>query len=180
MEQTLVTAVLEQQTSTRTETKTILLSAAPKMEKPVPIIAFVLGRNAVMPSRGSKGAAGLDLSASADTKVPARGKAIIPTEVSPRIRYGYYSRVAPRSGMAWKNFTDIGAGVIDSDYRGDIGVVMFNHSENDLLVKKGDRVAQLITYACVMDDPVEIKADNDESAGDATARGAGGFGSTGV
>jgi dUTP pyrophosphatase len=49
-----------------------------------------------------------------------------------------------RSGLAWKNFIDTGAGVIDYDYRGNVGVVLFNHAETDFVVSKGDRIAQLI------------------------------------
>ena len=51
---------------------------------------------------------------------------------------------APRSGLAWKSFIDVGAGVIDADYRGNVGVLLFNHAETDFVVKKGDRVAQFI------------------------------------
>jgi hypothetical protein len=51
---------------------------------------------------------------------------------------------APRSGLAWKSFIDVGAGVIDADYRGNVGVLLFNHAETDFAVKRGDRVAQFI------------------------------------
>lgn len=54
---------------------------------------------------------------------------------------GFYGRVAPRSGLACKNFIDVGAGVIDSDYRGEVKVLLFNFSKNDFEVKKGDRIA---------------------------------------
>ena len=52
--------------------------------------------------------------------------------------------MAPRSGLAWKNFINVGAGVIDEDYRGNVGVVLFNHAKADFNVAKGDRIAQLI------------------------------------
>ena len=52
--------------------------------------------------------------------------------------------LAPRSGLAVRKYIDVGAGVIDADYRGEIGVVLFNHSEDDFQVKQGDRIAQLI------------------------------------
>ena len=85
-----------------------------------------------------------------------------------------YGRIAPRSGLAWKKHIDVGAGVIDADYRGNVGVVLFNHGEEDLQVKRGDRIAQLILEKISYADIVEV----DDL--DATARGDGGFGSTGV
>ena len=54
---------------------------------------------------------------------------------------GCYGRIAPRSGLAVKNFINVGAGVIDADYRGEVGVVLFNHSDEDFKVKQGDRIA---------------------------------------
>jgi len=82
--------------------------------------------------------------------------------------------LAPRSGLAWKNFIDVGAGVVDADYRGNVGVILFNFSDEDFTVKPGDRVAQLILEKIDMSD-VQLVDELPE-----TARGAGGFGSTGV
>ena len=76
--------------------------------------------------------------------IEPHGKAIIKTDITIEIPIGFYGRVAPRSGMSWKKHTDIGAGVIDADYRGTIGFVMFNHSSVDINIEKGDRIAQLI------------------------------------
>lgn len=76
--------------------------------------------------------------------------------------------------MAWKHSIDVGAGVIDADYRGPLGVILFNFSDVDFEVKAGDRIAQLIVERIVMPDVVEVEDL------DSTARGAGGFGSTGV
>ena len=67
---------------------------------------------------------------------------IIKTDIAVAVPENHYGRIAPRSGMSWKNCTDIGAGVIDADYRGEIGVVMFNHSNVDLFIKEKDLVAQ--------------------------------------
>jgi deoxyuridine 5'-triphosphate nucleotidohydrolase len=64
--------------------------------------------------------------------------------VSCRYAPDTYARIAPRSGLAWKHFIDTGAGVVDYDYRGNVGVILFNHSDKDFEVKKGDRVAQMI------------------------------------
>lgn len=68
---------------------------------------------------------------SADVVIPAQGKVIVPTGLSIAIPEGCYGRVAPRSGLAAKHFLDTGAGVIDADYRGPVGVVMFNFSKVD-------------------------------------------------
>ncbi|GAV66328.1 dUTPase domain-containing protein [Cephalotus follicularis] len=133
-----------------------------------------LSTNAVLPSRASPLAAGYDLSSATETKVPARGKALVPTDLSIAIPEGTYARIAPRSGLAWKHSIDVGAGVIDGDYRGAVGVILFNHSDVDFEVKVGDRIAQLIIEK-IMTPEVLVVEDLDS-----TARGDGGFGSTGV
>jgi dUTP pyrophosphatase len=106
--------------------------------------------------------------------VPARGRAVVPTGLSIACPPGTYARVAPRSGLAVKHFIDTGAGVVDEDYRGAVGVVLFNHSDADFVVRRGDRVAQLILERIVTPAVVEVDSLDD------TARGAGGYGSTGV
>lgn len=144
-------------------------------ESPLPLLKVKkLSEKAVLPSRGSSLAAGYDLSSAVDTKVPARGKALVPTDLSIAIAEGTYARVAPRSGLAWKHSIDVGAGVIDADYRGPVGVILFNFSDVDFEVKAGDRIAQLILERIVTPDVVEVEDL------DSTVRGAGGFGSTGV
>ena len=129
---------------------------------------------ATLPVRGSPQAAGFDLAAAYDLVVPAGGKAIAKTDLAMKIPSTCYGRIAPRSGLAWKKHIDVGAGVIDADYRGNVGVVMFNHSKEDLVVKRGDRVAQLVLEKISMAPCMEVEDL------DATERGAGGFGSTGV
>lgn len=81
---------------------------------------------------------------------------------------------APRSGLTWKHSIDVGAGVIDADYRGPVGVILFNHSDVDFEVKVGDRVAQLIIEKIITPEVSEVLDL------DSTVRGEGGFGSTGV
>jgi dUTP pyrophosphatase len=83
-------------------------------------------------------------------------------------------RIAPRSGLAAKNFIDTGAGVIDADYRGPVKVLLFNHSDTDFAVAEGDRVAQLVLERIYTPDVMEVQ-ELEESV-----RGAGGFGSTGT
>ncbi|KAH7425420.1 hypothetical protein KP509_11G053200 [Ceratopteris richardii] len=133
-----------------------------------------LSPNAITPTRGSALAAGYDVSSAYDDVVPARGKALIKTDLSIAIPEGTYARLAPRSGLAWKHSIDVGAGVIDADYRGPVCVVLFNLSDQDYQIKAGDRVAQLILERIVTPEVLEV--DDLE----ATLRGAGGFGSTGI
>ncbi|KAL5708946.1 dUTP diphosphatase [Ranunculus cassubicifolius] len=133
-----------------------------------------LSEKAILPTRGSLYSAGYDLSSASEAKVPARGKALIPTDLSIAIPEGTYARIAPRSGLAWKHSIDVGAGVIDADYRGPVGVILFNHSDVDFEIKQGDRIAQLIIEKIMTPEVFEVE-DLEE-----TVRGAGGFGSTGV
>ena len=81
---------------------------------------------------------------------------------------------APRSGLAWKHSIDTGAGVVDSDYRGNVGVILFNFSETAFEVKVGDRIAQMILERIVTPEVEEVESLED------TMRGVGGYGSTGV
>lgn len=69
-----------------------------------------------------------------DAVVPAKGKALIKTDIQVQLPSGCYGRVAPRSGLAHKHFIDVGAGVIDEDYRGNVGVILFNFNTEDFQV----------------------------------------------
>lgn len=118
-----------------------------------------LSAAAVIPVRGSVGAAGYDLASAKDVVIPARGKGLCPTDIAIALPEGVYGRVAPRSGLAWKNSIDVGAGVIDEDYRGNVGVILFNHSDVDFTVKAGDRVAQLILERIAIADVEEVQGE---------------------
>ena len=133
-----------------------------------------LRNNAAVPKRGSEEAAGYDIASAEDTVVPAKGKAGIKTGISIAVPEGCYGRIAPRSGLTVKKFIDVGAGVIDADYQGEVGVVLFNHSEEDFEVKPGDRIAQLILEKIATP---QVKETTDLSC---TERGSDGFGSTGI
>jgi dUTP pyrophosphatase len=134
-----------------------------------------LSENATIPTQGTTFAAGYDLYAAEDAVVVCGTRKLIKTNISMEISPGYYGRIAPRSGLAYKNGIDVLAGVIDSDYRGDIGVILYNTDKNiDFTVKKGDRIAQIIFEACY------IATLNNVENLDNTLRQAGGFGSTGV
>lgn len=130
---------------------------------------------AVLPVRKTPHAAGYDLSSSEDYVLPAHGRGVVPTGLALAIPEGYYGRVAPRSSLAVTHGIDTGAGVIDSDYRGPVGVVLFNHSDKEYVVKRGDRIAQLILEKIATPDVTEV-TDGDLPE---TVRGSGGFGSTG-
>ncbi|KAL7741762.1 hypothetical protein ACLKA6_000371 [Drosophila palustris] len=130
--------------------------------------------NALEPVRGSEKAAGFDLRSAYDLVVPARGKAIVKTDLQVQVPEGSYGRVAPRSGLAVKNFIDVGAGVVDEDYRGNLGVVLFNHADVDFEVKRGDRIAQFICERIFYPELEQVDKLED------TVRGEAGFGSTGI
>ena len=129
---------------------------------------------AAIPRRGTEDAAGYDIASAEETVVPAKGKTVVKTGISIAVPDGCYGRLAPRSGLAVKKHIDVGAGVIDADYRGEIGVVLFNHSEEDFQIKQGDRIAQLILEK-IETPPVKETADLPS-----TVRGKEGFGSTGI
>ena len=134
----------------------------------------LLSTNAKVPTRGSEKAAGYDLYSAIDYTINPGDKGLIPTDIAIMIPTGYYGRIAPRSSLAWKNHIDVGAGVIDEDYRGPVGVVLFNHSSEEFKITKGDRIAQLIITKIIT--PEVIVVENLDN----TVRGSGGFGSTGT
>ena len=133
-----------------------------------------LSDDALMPTRGSDGAVGYDLYSNTSCVIPASERGLVSTGIAIILPSGVYGRVAPRSGLAVKHGIQVGAGVIDPDYTGEVKVVLFNHGENDFEVKKGDRIAQLILERCETPPIGEIINLVKE-----TERGSSGFGSTG-
>lgn len=130
--------------------------------------------SAKLPARGSLHAAGLDLYSIESITLAARGgRAGVRTGLAVSIPQGFYGRVAPRSGLAVRHGLDVLAGVIDSDYRGEIICAMINHGEEPFHVEAGTRVAQLIIEAIATPEPVWREALTE------TVRGQAGFGSTG-
>ena len=127
-----------------------------------------------MPTRGSDRSVGYDLYSSEDAIIPCQaGRALVGTGITIVLPDGVYGRVDTRSGLAVKHCINVGAGVIDTDYTGEIKVVLFNHGEADFEIKKGDRIAQLVLERCETPQIEEISIVED------TERGSGGFGSTG-
>ena len=133
-----------------------------------------LGPLARSPTRGSAASAGLDLYAAESVSVPPSGRVCVKTDIAMEIPFGYYGRIAARSGLALARGVAVGGGVVDSDYRGNIGVILFNLGEQAFEIAAGDRIAQLIIEKIVSLSPVCVQ----ELA--SSDRGVGGFGSTGV
>jgi dUTP pyrophosphatase len=129
--------------------------------------------NAIIPSRATPQSAGYDIYSVSNITVSGRGRSVVPTGLAISVPDGTYARIAPRSGLAIKYGVDIGAGVIDADYRGEIGVIIFNHGTEPFEIVAGDRIAQIIIERIETPNIVEVNTlDN-------TLRGINGFGSTG-
>lgn len=133
-----------------------------------------LSKDAIIPTKGSEHAAGYDLYAAEDGVVIESCRLLIKTNISVSIPAGCYGRIAPRSGLAYKSGIDVMAGVIDADYRGDIGVILYNTDVKDFEFKKGDRIAQLIIEKCYTTEWKEVEELH------SSVRLGNGFGSTGL
>ena len=133
----------------------------------------LLDPQAQPPLKAEPGSAGYDIHSMVDTVLEPRRRACIPTGVSVEVDKWHYVRIAPRSGLSVKKNIDIGAGVVDSSYRGEIKVVMVNNSDIPIDITKGDRIAQLVIERCA-NPKVEIVKKLSSSE-----RGTGGWGSTG-
>lgn len=130
-------------------------------------------KTAKLPTRATDGSAGLDLYADENGRT-FFGRAVIRTGISVAIDPGKVGLIWPRSGLAVRDGIDTGAGVIDSDYRGEIKVLLFNHGENPITINRGDRIAQLLIVPVYLESVVEVSELPD------SARGANGFGSSGT
>ena len=144
------------------------------MSSPLDVLRFQqLDERAILPTRGSSFAAGLDICSIEDLVIGPRERATARTGLAMAIPHGFYGRVAPRSGLAAKQGLDVLAGVIDSDYRGELRCVLYNTSDTAIVLPAGSKICQLIVEKIITPKAVWTN-DLDE-----TARGAGGFGSTG-
>ncbi len=134
--------------------------------------------DAIVPEYQTEHAAGLDLCAALDAPVALLpgDRLLVPTGLAMAIPIGYEGQVRPRSGLALKNGVTLvnSPGTIDADYRGEIGVIMINHSDSPFAIAHGDRIAQLL-IAPVTHAELRLVDSLDE-----TLRGTGGFGHTGV
>ena len=141
-------------------------------------IKVVASKGAVIPEYKTPGAAGADLCAFLDAPltIPAGRSALVPTGLFFEIPQGYEVQVRPRSGLAAKSGVTVlnSPGTIDSDYRGEIKVILINLGNADFVINSGDRIAQMIVA------PVTQAAFTISDSLSETERGAGGFGSTGT
>uniref|UniRef100_A0A4X2K7A2 Deoxyuridine 5'-triphosphate nucleotidohydrolase n=1 Tax=Vombatus ursinus TaxID=29139 RepID=A0A4X2K7A2_VOMUR len=125
------------------------------------------------PLQSVRQAAGYDLHNAYDYTISSMEKALMKTDIPNSLPPGCYGKVAPCSGLATKHFTDVGAGVIDEDYRGNVGIVLFNFGKETFEMKKGNRITQLICELAFYPELEEVQGLDD------TEYRAGGFGSTG-
>lgn len=142
----------------------------------------LLDPNAHIPTQATPGSAGWDLYSLCDTIVPANSSQAIPTGVAVKFPDGYYGMVVPRSGLMFKHGVFAGTGIIDMDYRGSIYVMLFNTTKVDFVIKKHDRIAQVVVQQTLMGKCVNIPLNDwifmcQCEAGN--QRGTNGFGSSG-
>ena len=134
----------------------------------------LLSKDAKVPTRGTKGSSGLDVYSPIDFDIEPRSDYLLPLDICFDIPFGWDLSVYNKSGISTKKHLSKGAELIDSDYTGNCHIHLFNHSDNIVSFKKGDKVAQLVMRQVWMGELEEVK-DFDK----VTDRGSGGFGSTG-
>ena len=132
-----------------------------------------LDPRATLPTRGSAASAGLDIYSIEDITIEPKQRVLARTGIAVAVPLGFYGRVAPRSGLAVKNGLDVLAGVIDSDYRGEVCCALLNTGDETVSLPRGSRLCQLIVEQIITPTPTWVEELEE------TARGAGGFGSTG-
>ena len=128
-----------------------------------------------LPSYATSGSAGLDLRADVDVELQPGARKLVPTGISIALPPGFEGQVRPRSGLALKHgLTCLNSpGTIDSDYRGEVGVILVNHGQETVKLLRGDRIAQLVVAEVLQAELVVVEELS------STARGEGGFGHTG-
>ena len=140
----------------------------------MPLFVKRLTETSTLPTRGTVMAAGLDLYADENLVVPAGDRALVPTGIALALDPNTVGLIWPRSGLAVKYGIETGAGVIDADYRGEVKVLLINHSHSAYLAKRGDRIAQLLIQPAMKPALIEMAELPPSERGDS------GFGSTGV
>lgn len=144
----------------------------------IPLVRLPHGMNLALPGYATDKSAGADLLAAVGSAVTLSpgGRSIVPTGISIALPDGYEAQVRPRSGLAAKHGVTVlnSPGTIDADYRGEIGVILINHGTEIFTIERGMRIAQLVIA------PVSVAAWLETDNLDESARGDGGFGSTGT
>lgn len=133
-----------------------------------------LSADAVMPAKAHPSDAGFDLYAAADAIIPARGRALVPTDIAMEIPEGYFGLVTGRSGLTIREGIVGQVGIIDAHYRNGIGVMLFSHRDVNYVIHKGERCGQILILP-LADVEGLVEADTLTT----TDRGEGGYGSTG-
>ncbi len=134
-----------------------------------------LDNRAKLPSYGSAHAAGMDIFPLTAFEIPPHSQFVASTGLSLNLAslgYPCYGRVAPRSGLAFHNSIDVLAGVVDMDYRGEVRVILFNHSDETVRIPKTKAIAQIVVERIERPDPIFVESLEDSE------RGSAGFGST--
>lgn len=144
----------------------------PKRNLPPAVKVVLTNKDSVLPVRVTSGSAGYDLVSPFDTTVLKGEVELVSLGLKMEIPPGYAGHIRSRSNFA-KRGIDVCAGTIDSDYRGDVLVCFYNHSDADLKIRRGDRIAQVVISAVLETPMIQV-----EELGD-TVRAEGGFGSTG-
>lgn len=151
------------------------MSTSVGLQVPVQIKRLPHGEGLPLPAYATAGAAGMDIVAAEDVSLAPGGRHAVATGFAIAIPFGYEVQLRPRSGLALKHGISLPntPGTIDSDYRGELKVILINLGTEDFVVLRGDRIAQLILA------PVTQAVWSEVDTLDDTARGVGGFGSTG-
>ena len=139
------------------------------------VIPIVTAPNAEAPTYATSGAAGMDIKASEAVEVPSLGRAMVPTGIRVAIPEGYEIQVRPRSGLSIKHGITLinPPGTIDSDFRGEISILVVNLGDKTYTIKPGERIAQLVVCPITRATWLQVEHLSE------TVRGEGGFGSTG-
>lgn len=144
---------------------------------PIPLRVMRLphGEGLPLPAYATSGAAGMDIVSAEDVTIAPGARHAVATGLAVAIPHGFEIQVRPRSGLALKHGITVpnAPGTIDSDYRGEVKVILINHGTEPFAIVRGDRVGQLVVAPVVQGSWLEVEEL------DATARGEGGFGSTG-
>ncbi len=145
-------------------------------EVAIEVLTLPHGRGLNLPARATAGAAGADLVAAEETTIAPGSVHAVATGIALAIPEGYEGQVRPRSGLALKHGVTVlnAPGTIDADYRGEVKVILVNHGREPFRIARGDRIAQLVVapVSASRFERVDVLSD--------TARGTGGFGSTGI
>jgi dUTP pyrophosphatase len=145
-----------------------------KKKKMSRLYIYLCDENSFLPTRATLESAGVDLKIPKDAVIGTENPTFIELGIRVIIPRGCYGRIAPRSGATMKYGITIGAGVIDRDYQGTLGVVIFNHTNKPIPIPRGTAIAQLICEKCDIPEVIPLAVWEPEK----TTRGEKGFGSS--